>query len=121
MSSLVPDRLLTWLPTGRIDRFTDAVLVHDFPRLPGASRAEVRRFVARRTAGLPAPMHLGVAVVAVVTGAVAAAIGTDRVVALVDRRPLPLVGEYLRLVRSLAYAYVWETWPDTAADGAALA
>ena len=29
-----------------------------------------------------------------------------------------MLGEYVRLVRSLAYAYVWETWPDTAPDGA---
>lgn len=120
MSSLLPDRLLTWLPTGRIDRFTDAVLVHDFPQLSPPRRDEVRAFVARRAAGLPAPMHLGVAAVAAVTGAVAAVVGTSRVVRVLDRLPLPLAGEYLRLVRSLAYAYIWETWPATAPDGAPL-
>ena len=120
MSSLLPDRLLTWLPTGRIDRFTDAVLIHDFPRLPGDRRHEVRQFVARRTAGLPTPMHVGVAIVAAVTGVASAVVGTGRVVGFLDRAPLPLAGEYLRLVRSLAYAYIWETWPSTAADGAPL-
>ncbi|WP_116998531.1 hypothetical protein [Desertimonas flava] len=120
MSSLLPDRLLTWLPTGRIDRFTNAVLAHDFPQLPPSRRDEVRRFVARRAARLPAPMHLGVAAVAAVTGVAAAIAGVERTVGLLDRVPLPLAGEYLRLVRSLAYAYIWETWPDTAADGAPL-
>ena len=27
----------------------------------------------------------------------------------------PSLGDYVRLLRSLGYAYVWETWPDTAA------
>ncbi len=39
--------------------------------------------------------------------------GRRTVVGVLARRPLPLLGEYVRLVRSLAYAYVWETWPDT--------
>jgi hypothetical protein len=26
----------------------------------------------------------------------------------------------VRLVRSLGYAYVWETWPATGADGSAV-
>ena len=33
--------------------------------------------------------------------------------------PLPLLGEYVRLIRSLGYAYVWETWPQTRPTGAA--
>ena len=32
--------------------------------------------------------------------------------------PLPLVGEFPRLVRSLGFAYIWETWPDTSPSGA---
>ena len=28
-------------------------------------------------------------------------------------KPLPLLAEYPRLVRSLGYAFIWETWPDT--------
>jgi hypothetical protein len=46
-------------------------------------------------------------------------VGRRRVVRLLAARPLPVVGDYVRLVRSLTYAYVWETWPATAADGAA--
>lgn len=118
MSSLLPDRLLTWLPTGRIERFTDAVVAHDFPRLDAGRRDDVRTFVRRRMASLPDPMHLGVAVVASVCGAAGALVGDGRIVRLLDRVPLPLGAEYLRLVRSLAGAYIWETWPATRPDGA---
>jgi hypothetical protein len=31
--------------------------------------------------------------------------------------PLPIVGEYPRLIRSLTFAFVFETWPHTQADG----
>ena len=62
-------------------------------------------------------MRLAVGVVATVVGAVGRVAGTRRLVAVLARRPLPVLGEYVRLVRSLAYAYVWETWPDTAASG----
>ena len=38
---------------------------------------------------------------------------------MLARRPLPVAGEYVRLMRSLTYAYIWETWPDTSAIGPA--
>ena len=38
---------------------------------------------------------------------------------LLVARPLPILGEYPRLIRSLGYAYVWEHWPDTLPTGAA--
>ena len=44
--------------------------------------------------------------------------GTRHVVRVLASRPLPVAGEYARLVRSLTYAYVWETWPDTTRSGA---
>jgi hypothetical protein len=31
---------------------------------------------------------------------------------------LPLVGELARLIRSLGFAFVWETWPDSSPTGA---
>jgi hypothetical protein len=30
---------------------------------------------------------------------------------------LPLLGELPRMVRSLAFAFIWETWPDTSPSG----
>ncbi len=44
-------------------------------------------------------------------------IGHDRVRRIVLRLPVPLLAEFPRLVRSLGYAYIWETWPDTNVDG----
>lgn len=62
-------------------------------------------------------MRLGVSAVAFAVGAAARVVGTGRVVAVLRRWPVPLVSEYVRLVRSLAYAHVWEHWPDSGADG----
>jgi hypothetical protein len=45
--------------------------------------------------------------------------GSSAFVRFVARTPLPLFGEYVRLIRSLGYAYVWETWPGTQPTGAA--
>ena len=46
-------------------------------------------------------------------------IGLERAAALVTAKPLPFLAEYPRLVRSLGYAFIWETWPDTQPTGAA--
>lgn len=98
--------------------FSDQLLAHDLPDLDHERRREVVAFVARRVGGLPSPIRAGVAVIAPVLHGLGLAAGPGRVAAFVGRRPVPLVGEYARLVRSLAYAYVWETWPDTTATGA---
>jgi hypothetical protein len=51
--------------------------------------------------------------------ALAGRIAGDRIVArLLAHHRLPLVGDYVRFVRALTTAYVWESWPSTAADGA---
>ena len=102
-----------------IAAFCDHLVAHDLPDLPADRRAAVVAFAERRTAGLPTPMRLGVTLVAVVVGAVARLAGGPRVAAFLTARPLPLAGEYVRLLRSLTYAYVWETWPATRPSGAA--
>ena len=43
--------------------------------------------------------------------------GPTRVTAFVAGRPVPVLGDYVRLLRTLAYTYVWERWPDTDPDG----
>ncbi len=107
-------------PTRLVAAFSDEVIVHDLPALPAERRAEVVAFAGRRIDGLPSPMRLGVGVVAVIVGAIARVVGTRRVVRLLARRPLPVLGDYVRLVRSLGYAYVWETWPATRPDGSSI-
>lgn len=103
--------------TPPIGAFSDRVLANDLPDLDVDQRAEVVAFVQRRVAGMPSPMRVGVGLVAAIVGVSGRLIGADRAVRLVGARPLPLLGEYVRLVRSLGYAYVWETWPDTTATG----
>lgn len=97
----------------------DAVLGHDFPDLADDRRHLVVAFVVSRLTSLPGPMRLGVTVIALVVHALRL-VGGDRLIVRLSSLPLPLVAEYFRLLRSLSYAYVWETWPDTRPSGAAL-
>jgi hypothetical protein len=62
-------------------------------------------------------MHLGVLLIAAVVRGLLALPGSSVLVSFLARTALPLLGEYVRLVRSLGYAYIWETWPDTLPDG----
>ncbi len=109
----------TFPPPGPIAQFSDHLVAHDLPGLPDCQRREVVAFTGRRISALPSPMRLGVGLVAVATHGLGLLVGPVRLTTVVARRPLPVLGEYVRLVRSLAYAYVWETWPDTAPDGSA--
>lgn len=63
-------------------------------------------------------MRIGVLVIAAVVRVVMLLPGSDVVLRFLARSALPLLGEYVRLIRSLGYAYIWETWPQTRADGA---
>jgi hypothetical protein len=107
-------------PPRPVATFSDRLVAHDLPGLPGTQRAEVVAFVGRRIARLPSPMRLGVGVVATLVDGLGRVAGADRLTRFVGRHPLPIVGEYARLVRSLAFAYVWDTWPATAPDGTPL-
>ena len=99
--------------------FADRLLALDLPELDGARRAEVVAFAARRVDGMPSVMRLGVLVIAAVFRVLLLLPGSSALVRFVARVPLPLLGEYVRLIRSLGYAYVWETWPETQPTGAA--
>jgi len=105
-------------PPGSIARFSDHVVANDLPALPADRRAETVAFAGRRIAMLPSPIKLGVGAAAILVDGLGRVMGPRRLVRLLAARPLPVLGEYVRLVRSLAYAYVWDTWPDTEPDGA---
>jgi hypothetical protein len=94
----------------------EAIVRSDLPLLPDERQTIVVEFVGRRLLDLPTHMRYGVALIAFVIDGVRRSMGDDRLIAL-SRRPLPLIGEYFRLIRSLSFAYVWETWPDTQPDG----
>jgi hypothetical protein len=101
--------------------FAERLLTLDFPSLPADRRAAAVAFTIRRVDGLPSVMRLGVTVIAALFRVLLALPGSDTTLRLVARTPLPLAGEYVRMVRSLGYAYVFETWPDTRADGSSAA
>jgi hypothetical protein len=106
-------------PPGLIAEFCDHLVATDLPDLPADRRAAVVTFAGRRIAGLPSPMRIGVGVVATGAGAVGWVVGRRRLTRFLAAHPLPVLGDYVRLVRSLAYAYVWDTWPSTTPTGAA--
>ncbi len=106
------------VPATAVGRFADGLLADDLPELPGPQRAETVSFVERRITVLPSIMRFGVRTIAALVHGFGVVCGHDRARAVVLRLPLPLLSEYPRLVRSLGYAYVWETWPHTRVDGA---
>jgi hypothetical protein len=102
----------------RSARFADALLQLDLPGLPERRRDETVRFIQRRMASLPTPMAAGVSIAAVAVRAAGTVAGHRRLAGFIASRPLPVLGDYARLVRSLGFAFIWETWPDTQPDGA---
>ena len=94
------------------------ILAIDLPLLPDARRAAAVQFVCLRVDDLPDPTRLAVLAVAVAHRGVLVAPGGRHALRSLAARPVPLAGEFIRLVRSLATAYVWETWPGTGPDGA---
>jgi len=104
---------------GSVARFADGLLAADLPRLPGDRRRDAVAFIGRRVLVLPSITRFGVLMIAAAVHGAGVALGHDRIRRIVLRFPLPLLAEYPRLIRSLAYAYIWETWPDTDVDGGA--
>lgn len=101
-----------------VDPFAEMVLTADLPQLPAAQRAEVVRFVSRRVATMPSFTRFGVIVIGLIYRLLLASRPGHGVARFLMAKPLPILGDYPRLVRSLGYAYVWEHWPDTLPTGA---
>jgi hypothetical protein len=98
--------------------FAELLLTADLPHLPSDRRAEVVQFVQRRAEAVPSFTRFGVTVMGLLYRALIVVPGGRPVVRLLMSRPLPILGEYPRLIRSLGYAYIWERWPDTLPTGA---
>lgn len=101
-----------------VGRFADALLAIDLPDLDPRRRATTIAFIEARVTVLPSFTRFGVVVIAFTLDAISRLVGLRRVISVVAAKPLPLLAEYPRLIRSLAYAFVWETWPDTTSTGA---
>ncbi len=105
--------------TPPVRRFADVLLASDLPGLPDDRRARTIEFVEQRVSTLPSFTRFGVVVISFGVDLIGRIFGLDRAVLLVTAKPLPLLAEYPRLVRSLGYAFIWETWPDTRPAGEA--
>lgn len=102
-----------------VGSFVERLLAQDLPDLAAAQRREAIAFVAHRVDGLPSFTRFGVIVLGLLFRGLLKVPGGWAVARLLIKLPLPLVAEYPRLVRSLAFAYIWEHWPDTSPLGAA--
>lgn len=106
------------LPLERIVApFADLQLAGELPRLPADRRDEVVRFIERRVRVVPSFTRFGIIVIALAYRALIAVPCGRRAARFVAGRPIPVIGEYPRLIRSLGFAYVWDRWPDTMPDG----
>jgi len=102
---------------GLVRPFAQRLLLADLPGLSPDRRDEVSDFAVRRVDDLPSVLRLGVHVIAAPMRLLAAVPGSGNAILWLIHHPLPLIGEYVRMVRSLAYTYVWEHWPQTLPDG----
>jgi membrane protein YqaA with SNARE-associated domain len=105
-------------PGSSVRPFAQWLLGRDLPALPTDRRDDTVEFVVRRMDELPSPLALGVGIIAVVLRWLVVVPGGTTLAATLTRLPVPGVSEYVRLIRSLARAFVWEQWPDTAPSGA---
>jgi hypothetical protein len=101
-----------------VGRFAESLLARELPALDDGRRSATVEFVERRVDGLPSVTRLGVTIISIGVDVVRRLAGNERMLDVATGLPLPLVSEYPRLVRSLGFSYVWETWPTTAPDGA---
>lgn len=100
-----------------VARFADGLLTAELPLLADDRRREAIDFIGRRVHVLPSLTRFGVLLIGRIVDIAGVVIGHTNVRRLVTTLPIPLLSEYPRLVRSLGFAYVWETWPDTTVDG----
>lgn len=99
--------------------FADRLLETELPDLAADVRADTVTFVCRRAAQTPSPLRLGILALSAGVGAAQRLLGVERTTRFLAVTRLPFLGELARLVRSLGFAYIWETWPDTSPTGAA--
>lgn len=95
--------------------FAEGVIAADLPALGQDRRRATVEFVIHRIDTMPSVTRLGVLLVATVVRVALVALPVSTCMRLIG--PVPLAGEYLRLIRSLSIAYVFETWPGTGHDG----
>jgi hypothetical protein len=97
--------------------FARRLLEVDLPGLTPMRREETVAFAVGRVEAMPGVLRLGVLGIAAPLRLVVRAPGGGRLIAWLVAHPVPLAGEYVRMLRSLSYAFIWERWPHTEVDG----
>lgn len=103
---------------GPFGALADRLLALELPDLPTDRRTEAVAFTCRRATEVPSPLLLGIGALTIAVGLSQRAIGHARTTSFLQSTSLPFVGELTRMVRSLAFAFIWETWPYTGPTGA---
>ena len=98
--------------------FADSLLASELPDLPAERRDDTVAFVCGRAREVPTPLRLGVMALSFGAALGHRFAGVDRTTAFLQVTSLPFVGELSRMVRSLGFTFVWETWPTTSPTGA---
>jgi hypothetical protein len=101
-----------------IDPFAQVLLAADLPDLTRDRRTDVVEFIRRRVETMPSLTRFGVIAIGVLYRMLLVVPFGSVAIRFLVARPLPILGEYPRLIRSLGSAYVWEHWPDTQPSGA---
>lgn len=112
----MPTRPLS--PDGPFGRFADHLLRVELPELPGDRRDATVTFTCRRAQEVPTPLRVGIVALTLGVGLAGRVVGDERLGSWLRRTQLPFVAELARMIRSLGFTYVWETWPSTSPLGA---
>lgn len=97
--------------------FADSLIARDLPDLPDERRRETVVFVCGRAREVPTPLRLGVMALSAGAATGQRYAGVDRTTEFLRATRLPLVSELARMVRSLGFTFVWETWPTSSPTG----
>ena len=100
-----------------VETFAKFLTARELPGLPQARADATLPFIVSRCQGLPSITRFGVGAIAGGFSVVMRLPGGNKAAAWLSDHPLPILGEYPRLIRSLTFAYVFETWPDSRFDG----
>lgn len=95
--------------------FASALLEHDFSDLSRRTVDDTVTFIVGRLEIIPSITRLGVTVIAAIFRLLMLLLPFRACLRLATG--LPLAAEYVRLLRSLAYARIWETEPSTGPTG----
>lgn len=105
------------LGTSTYSALVDGLLLEEFEHLPTDRRLQTVGFAAGRFQDMATPIQMGIQVIMFPLALPVRVAGARRVARWLSRTKLPLVSDVPRAIRYLSVSYIWETWPDTQADG----